>query len=79
MDSYSAWHSARKIDIPVLVIHDKDDDEVPVSCALHIHQNLKNGELLLTQNLGHRKILGDTEVIQKTINFITSYPLNAII
>ncbi|MBL0013316.1 MAG: alpha/beta hydrolase [Flavobacterium sp.] len=72
MDSYSSFHAAAEITIPVLVIHDENDDEVPVSCAHHIHQNLKNGELMITQNLGHRKILGDAAVIQKTIQFTTS-------
>lgn len=72
MDSFSAYHGAKTVDFPTLVIHDQDDDEVPVSCAHHIHQNLKIGELMLTENLGHRKILGDAKVIQKTTNFITS-------
>lgn len=72
MDSYSSFHAAAEISIPVLVIHDENDEEVPVSCAHHIHQHLKNGELMLTQNLGHRKILGDAQVIQKTTQFITS-------
>ncbi|NHM07206.1 alpha/beta hydrolase [Flavobacterium sp. CYK-4] len=72
MDSFSGYHAARQTDIPVLVIHDENDLEVPVYCAHHIHENLKRGELLLTQNLGHRKILGDTKVIAKSLNFITS-------
>ena len=72
MDSFSAYHAAKTVDFPTLVIHDQDDDEVPVSCAHHIHQNLKNGALMLTENLGHRKILGDVKVIQKTIQFITT-------
>jgi len=72
MDSFSAYHAAKTVDFPTLVIHDQNDDEVPVSCAYHIHQNLKNGELMITQNLGHRKILGDAAVIQKTIQFTTS-------
>lgn len=72
MDSFSAYHGAKTVGFPVLVIHDQDDDEVPVSCAHHIHQNLKNAELMLTENLGHRKILGDAKVIQKTIQFITT-------
>ena len=72
MESFSAYHAAKTVDFPTLVIHDQDDDEVPVSCAHHIHQNLKNGALMLTENLGHRKILGDAKVIQKTIQFITS-------
>jgi pimeloyl-ACP methyl ester carboxylesterase len=70
MDSYSSYQAAKLISIPVLVIHDEDDDEVLVNCAHHIHQYLKNGELLITQELGHRKILGDAKVIEKTINFI---------
>ena len=72
MDSFSAYHAAKTVDFPTLVIHDQDDDEVPVSCAHHIHQNLKNGALMLTENLGHRKILGDAKVIQKTTDFITT-------
>ena len=72
MDSFSAYHAAKTVDFPTLVIHDQDDDEVPVSCAHHIHQNLKNGALMLTENLGHRKILGDSKVVQKTTDFITS-------
>lgn len=71
MDEYSSWRAAREIDIPVLVIHDHDDAEVPVSCAVHIHENLKHGELMLTSGLGHRKILGNPDVIKKTFRFIT--------
>jgi len=70
MDSFSSWHSAKVIDIPVLVIHDENDEEVPVNCAIHIHENLKNGELVLTKNLGHRKILGNHKVIENTVQFI---------
>jgi pimeloyl-ACP methyl ester carboxylesterase len=70
MNSLSAYLSAKAITIPVLVIHDNDDDEVPVKCAVHIHKNLQNGELMITKGLGHRKILGDKDVIEKTIDFI---------
>ena len=70
MDRYSAYHAAKEITIPVLVIHDENDSEVPVKSALHIHQHLKKGTLFLTKKLGHRKILGNPEVIEKTVNFI---------
>lgn len=70
MDSYSAYKSAMEISIPVLVIHDKNDTEVPVTAAIHIHKHLKNGELFLTEGLGHRKILGNPEVIEKVVRFI---------
>lgn len=70
MDSFSAYIVARKIEIPVLVIHDKNDDDVPVKAGRHINENLKNGELFLTEGLGHRKILGDAKVIKKIMEFL---------
>lgn len=70
MDDFSAYRAAELILIPTLVIHDKNDPEVPVKAGINIHKHLKNGELILTEQLGHRKILADNEVIQKIINFI---------
>ena len=70
MDDYSTYKAAANTQIPTLVIHDKDDPEVSVKAGINIHQHLKNGELLLTEQLGHRKILADDQVIQKIINFI---------
>lgn len=72
MAEFSAYLSAKVIDIPVLVIHDRDDHEVPVKCAIHIHENLKKGQLMLTRKLGHRKILGDPEVIETSVEFINN-------
>lgn len=70
MDDFSAYKAAQKIKIPVLVIHDNDDPEVPVKAGIHIHENLQNGSLFLTDGLGHRKILGNQTVIKKTLEFI---------
>jgi len=70
MDNFSAYKAARTLDVPILVIHDKNDLEVPVQAGINIHQHCKNGELMLTEGLGHRKILGDSQVIKKIIEFI---------
>lgn len=70
MDSYSAYLSAKQITIPVLVIHDENDDDVPLKASIHIQKQLKNSALLVTKNLGHRKILGDDKVIENVIAFI---------
>ena len=51
------------------MVHDENDYEVPVKAGINIHQHVKNGDLLLTQGLGHRKILGDSNVIKKIIEF----------
>lgn len=70
MNNYSAYLAASETTIPILVIHDKQDPEVPVTAGIHIHKHLKNGQLLLTEGLGHRKILGNQTVIENTVKFI---------
>ena len=72
MNNYSAYLAAAKTNIPVLVIHDHNDPEVPVKAGIHIHKYLRNGELMLTQGLGHRKILGHNAVIENIIQFIST-------
>ena len=70
MNNYSAYLAAAKTEIPVLVIHDHNDPEVPVKAGINIYEHLKNGELMFTEGLGHRKILGNTAVIEKILQFI---------
>jgi pimeloyl-ACP methyl ester carboxylesterase len=70
MDDYSAYRAASNTEIPILVIHDENDPEVPVKAGIHIHKHLKNAELMITKELGHRKVLADHQVIEKIINFI---------
>ena len=70
MNSYSAYIAAKDISIPVLVIHDENDEDVPVSAAHHIFKHLSNGQIMITKELGHRKILGDSRVIKKIVEFI---------
>lgn len=70
IEEYSSFNVAKNVNIPTLVIHDSGDKFVPVSSALTIRQSLKNGELLITNGLGHHKIFKDNTVIQRIINFI---------
>lgn len=69
MESFSAYIAAREVKIPVLVIHDIDDEDIPVSESYHLAEHLSNKEILITNNLGHRKILGDSKVIHKIVEF----------
>lgn len=73
IDDYSASTAAKKVLTPTLVIHDTEDKDVLVSCAHNIRQNLKHGEILITNGLGHRRILKDNFVIQRIVEFINRY------
>lgn len=70
IDDYSSSIAAKHVVIPTLVIHDTEDYDVPVSCAINIRQNLEQGEILITNGLGHRRILKDNLVINRIIDFI---------
>ncbi|SHL48497.1 alpha/beta fold hydrolase [Flavobacterium chilense] len=70
MNDYSAYIAAQKVKTPVLVIHDENDPEVAVKAGVHINEHLENGTLYLTHGLGHRKILGNQNVIKKIMQFI---------
>jgi pimeloyl-ACP methyl ester carboxylesterase len=72
MDNYSGALSAKDVNVPTLIIHDRDDVDVHLSSAHEIHANLINSELYITEELGHRKILGDSKVINKISTFLGS-------
>ena len=71
MDNYSGAFSAESVKAETLVIHDNNDIDVHISSAHEIVNKLENGKLLVTEGLGHRKILGDPDVINKISTFIT--------
>lgn len=70
MDYYSTSNAAKEVSIPILIIHDENDDDVNIKSAYNIKENLKNSSLMVTKNLGHRRILGNTEVIKRIVEFI---------
>jgi len=72
INNYSAYIAAKEVINPVLVFHDSQDTDVPVAASHHIADNLANAEVVITEGLGHRKILGDSKVIKKTMQFLES-------
>jgi esterase/lipase len=72
MDNYSGAFSAESVKVATLVVHDKNDIDVHISSAHEIVGKLENGKLLATEGLGHRKILGNPNVINKISTFITA-------
>ncbi len=70
IENFSGSIAAKDVKTPTLVIHDSEDKEVPVSCAYTIRQNLKQGELLITNGLGHKRILNNELVLNRIINYL---------
>lgn len=56
--------------LPGLIIHDRDDHDVPSAHAERLHRAWPGSQLQLTENLGHRRILRDRDVIAMTVRFL---------
>lgn len=62
---------------PVLIIHDKDDADVPYQWSERLAQAWPGSLLWLTQGLGHRRILRNPTVVEAVSEFIASDKLPA--
>lgn len=58
---------------PALVIHDRGDREVPFSAAERIAAHWHGALLLPTEKLGHRRILRDAGVVERSVEFMGTH------
>jgi pimeloyl-ACP methyl ester carboxylesterase len=68
-ESLSIPHMLAHLTIPMMLVHDRDDLEIPFEHALTIQQTLQHAELIATTGLGHRRILKDPAVIEQIKRF----------
>ena len=61
---------ARGMTSPVLVVHDTEDADVPYAHGEEIARAWPGAELFTTNDLGHRAILRNSEVIRRTVEFL---------
>lgn len=57
---------------PLLVIHDRDDREVPLADGERVAREAVSGQLVVTAGLGHRRILRDPAVAAEAVRFLRS-------
>ncbi|HUG38091.1 MAG TPA: alpha/beta fold hydrolase [Candidatus Limnocylindrales bacterium] len=57
---------------PLLVVHDRDDAEVPWQDGTVITRAWPGAEILMTGGLGHRRILRDPDVVATGVAFLTA-------
>lgn len=70
MEEMQATVHAPSMQVPLLVIHDRDDKEVPVRAGQSVAHAWPGAELIITQGLGHQRILSDEAVKNVAVSFI---------
>lgn len=72
---FSATHAVERTTAPLLVIHDEDDTRIAPSQGRRIAEAFgERARLVTTSGLGHRRILGDAEVIHTVVDFVAHGP-----
>jgi len=61
---------AQAFDVPLLVIHDRDDATVPWTDGAAIAAAWPGAELVTTTGLGHRDVVRDSSVVDRVVAFI---------
>jgi pimeloyl-ACP methyl ester carboxylesterase len=55
--------------LPLLVVHDRDDKEVPYAEGVATVRKWPGAQLLTTGGLGHRRVLGDRDVVSAVVEY----------
>jgi pimeloyl-ACP methyl ester carboxylesterase len=66
----STDYLATKFNPAGLIIHDENDQDVGVENALELAKHWPNANLIVTQGLGHRKVLMEQKIIDAIIGFL---------
>jgi len=71
-DIFSLTNIAKDFRIDGLIVHDKNDKEAPVKHAYALKDVWDRSELLITEKLGHTRILRDETTLKQIFYFITA-------
>ncbi|WP_406288940.1 alpha/beta hydrolase [Embleya sp. NBC_00896] len=72
---FSASHGPETIRVPILVVHDEDDDMVVADQAHRLVAAYRDrARLFGTKGLGHHRVLGDAAVVAEVLRFLEPAP-----
>ena len=60
----------RKINSKILIVHDKSDPTIPYDDSREISERFPNIQLHTTARLGHKKVLADSSVVNRALDYL---------
>jgi pimeloyl-ACP methyl ester carboxylesterase len=73
LDDISTLTAAGRLDVPGLVIHDREDPLIPYVVSARVAERWRAAELIATQGLGHRRTLGCPDVVREILNHMEGH------
>jgi pimeloyl-ACP methyl ester carboxylesterase len=74
LDRFDGRARLAEINLPTLVVHDRDDREIPFADAQSLASGGARTDLLATEGLGHRRILQSSAVAKAAANHLAGAP-----
>jgi pimeloyl-ACP methyl ester carboxylesterase len=71
-DSMSVVEMLRRTRQPTLIIHDREDQEIPFEHSVALLQAAPHAQFHATSGLGHHRLLGNADVIAQVVRFVAS-------
>jgi hypothetical protein len=75
-DKISVKNMAKKIQQSVLIFHDKDDRMISCKEGISNRRKLGKAKLVLTEHLGHNRIVHNEDVAKKILDFANGKVIN---
>jgi pimeloyl-ACP methyl ester carboxylesterase len=71
-DAIETIRLAPRQHVPLLIVHDEEDQDVPLRQGEELAQAWPDADLITTRGLGHRRILRDPTILSVITEFITA-------
>ncbi|MDT0308686.1 alpha/beta hydrolase [Streptomyces sp. DSM 44917] len=69
-DGFNATHRPEQLALPMLIVHDEEDDMIPAGESRRVAAVYGDrADLLITRGLGHRRVLADPRVVEAVLDF----------
>nr|WSW68691.1 alpha/beta hydrolase [Streptomyces sp. NBC_00995] len=76
---FSAVHTVADLGAPLLIVHDEDDTRISVEQGRRLAAAFGGrARLIITSGLGHRRILGDPDVVRSVLDFVEHGPDHSV-
>lgn len=72
VEAFSVAAGMASCPVPTLVVHDRGDEEVPYSDGQAVASAAPAGVLVTTEGLGHHRIIRDSGVIERAVEFLSA-------
>lgn len=69
-DRLSCRDIAASLDLPALIVHDRDDPQVACADSVELAASWPGARIITTEGLGHVRILRDQKVIAEVLSFL---------